>query len=313
MKICIICAANNNNFIKDIGIALKKKNYNINGYDNEFSAHISGSDIIWLEWFDGSTVQVLMSPKSSTKKYIVRLHRYELFTKRTIAQLDEITKLGYYKKIDKLVFVSEYIRQIGIEKYPWMKDISVVIPNLIDMDKFPFIEREEGNKLLFLGKLAYVKNIPLLLACMSELHKKYPGYELHIVGSIWEEEIGQYLCNFIKKTGLKNVYFRGYVDNKDLPGFTAKMSWIACTSIIESQGLGIMECMAMGMMPVIYNFGGAEDIFPEKFLFIHPCEFSEIIRYGYVRYSSHEYRYFVLNNYSIQKKLHLYEDLLKEV
>ena len=123
LKVTIIAAANNFYFIQDIAKSLS------NDFDIEMfkitpdcladlTDKIYSADILWLEWADGVNIDLLRSELLIGKKVILRLHRYELFTPRTLSLIQQLTDSGDYKKIDKLVFVSEFVLQIGIDQFP---------------------------------------------------------------------------------------------------------------------------------------------------------------------------------------------------
>lgn len=315
-KLLVIAAANNYHFINPILDGLKDEfdlgltRDPINFYSiNDLWRAIEKTDIIWLEWLDGISLHILnvLKLQGATlpkKKYIVRCHRYELFGERRLLQIQAVEP----STISKLVFVSEHVRQIGIQHFPWMAD-SVVIPNLIDIDKFPFVDREEGKNLLFLGRISYVKNLPQMLTYFQDLVGMDSDYHLHVVGQISDPELFYYKENFIAKAGLENhVTFHGRQEGEDLKRIMADMTHIACESVFESQGVGILESMATGLKPVIFSFLGAENLFPEKYLHID--------RKGFLKamleedYNPAEYREFVEDNYSIQNKIGLYRDLI---
>ncbi len=320
-KLLIIAAANNFHFIKDIAEAMRDE-FEIGLfylctdplYFGPLREAIKACDIIWFEWADGVNMELLKYSKLlASKKVILRIHRYELFTPRTLKLIQELTDTEGYKSIDKLVFVSEYVRQIGISKFPWMWDNSFVIPNLIDHTKFPMADgRKKGYNLLFLGRVSYVKNLPLCLTMFHELLKLDSNYKLHIVGEISDPELIYYLKNFAEKTKIQdNIVLHGRVDNEKLPKLMADMHYIVCSSIFESQGMGIIEGMVCGLKPVVFDFPGAENIYPDKW------EWTD--RNGFVSnillpdYDSQEYRDWAIDTFSIEYNIQKYKDLIEGV
>jgi len=318
-KLLVIAAANNFNFINDIIIALRGDfditNLGVTSKTTIKDIHnlIRDTDCIWLEWFDGVVVD-LLAHEFTKKKYlrrkkkvILRIHRYELFQDRLIGQF----KFLEPEIIDRLVFVSEYVKHIGISYFPWMER-GAVVPNLIDIDKFPFHDRQKGYNLLILGRISYVKNLPFLLDMFNELLKLDSRYRLHVVGNIHEKELVYYLQNYIQKLKLEGkIFAHGHIPNDRLPEFMKDMHYICCSSIFESQGVGILEAMACGLKPVIFNFPGAETFFPEKYLYLD--RFLFVNRTMNSDYNSREYRDFVERYYSVQQKIGLYKDLIQGV
>jgi len=319
-KLLIIAAANNFHFIKDIAdnlsewFSVKKVRFNSDILRiGDIHKQADEADIVWLEWADGLNIDFLIhSSLLANKKVILRLHRYELFTPRTLKLLSDLTNFGGYKNIDKLVFVSEFVRQIGISKFPWMKDVSVVVPNLFDHTKFPMAAgKKKGYNLLFLGRISYVKNLPLCLTMFNELLKLDSNYKLHIVGEISDPELKYYAVNFIAKTKMQdNVLWHGRVPHEKLPNLMADMNYIVCSSIFEAHPVGIIEGMCCGLKPVVFDFPGAENIYPAKWRWIDRSDF--IHSFGGV-YDSREYRDNVIDRFSIEKNIGRYKELIDEV
>jgi len=320
-KVRIIACADNFHFIKDLIPALSDE------FDIKITNISTGtgwkdfisSDVIWLEWADGKSLRVLDIIRQSCSlvntKTILRLHRYELFTPRT---LDNIAALSneFVSRIDRLVFVSKVVQQIGISKFPWMA-FSDVIPNLIDHTKFPFQEKTQGFNIMMLGRMSYVKNLPLALSMFNELSKINYRYKLHIVGEIAEPELIYYTANFVKKSGLDDrVVFHGRIDNDKLPEFMKDMNYILCASIFESFGMGILEAMCCGLKPVIFDFPGAENIFPEQWRWIDSEQFINRIEIDFQFASNsltNDYNEWAVEYYSIEKNIYLYKDLINGV
>jgi len=312
-KLLIVAAAQNFNFIRDIGEALRSQ-FDVEFYTQEIRAggnplydKVHNADVVWLEWADSPCIEILLSYNA---KFILRIHRYELFQQRTLAAIASINP----DKISKLLFVGDYIKQIGVAKFPWMER-GISIPNLIDIDKFEYCPKSRGSNLLFLGRQSYVKNLPMMLHLFHRL-SRYDHHTLHVVGEIADPELMYYRDNFIQKTGIGDrIVFHGRLEGDALAGVMAQMHYVICSSIFESQGVGILEAMAMGIKPVVYSFGGAENFFPGKYLYLTTYDFlGHFVNMGkQYMYNPVEYRNFVWDRYSIQKNLWQYADVIRKV
>jgi len=319
-KLLIMAAANNFHFIKDVANNLSEFfDVEMFGISQDvlmvggLREQIDSANVIWFEWADGLNMDLLILGNTLyDKKIILRLHRYELFTPRTLDGLQKLTDSGGYKNIDKLVFVSEFVRQIGISKFPWMAEKSVVIPNLIDHTKFPFINRERGYNLLFLGRISYVKNLPLCLTMFHELLKLDSNYKLHIIGEISDPELEYYLWNFVAKNNMfDNVIAHGRIAHELLPVFMKSMNYIVSSSIFESQGMGVIEGMCSGLRPVVFSFPGAENLYPRKWLWTDRTDFVTSILSP--DYNPQEYHEYAIRKFSIQENIGRYKNLIEGV
>jgi glycosyltransferase involved in cell wall biosynthesis len=135
---------------------------------------------------------------------------------------------------------------------------------------------------------------------MAELHRRNPSYHLHIAGKVQDASLEQYMRHIVQTLGLDSVvHFEGW--QEDIQTWLADKNYIICTSVIESQGMGILEAMAGGIKPVIHNFPGAQDTFGSEWLFTTPQEFCDQILAG--EYQSSRYRAFVENRYSLSTQL----------
>ena len=98
--------------------------------------------------------------------------------------------------------------------------------------------------------------------------------------------------------------------NDKLPKFMENMHFILSASVFESQGMGIIEAMCCGLQPIIFDFPGAKNIFPQEWLWIDYEEFESIITESYEPKLYHNY---AVENYSIERNIHQYKNLIRGV
>jgi glycosyltransferase involved in cell wall biosynthesis len=72
-----------------------------------------------------------------------------------------------------------------------------------------------------------------------------------------------------------NIFLHGIV--ADMPEWLKDKHYVVCTSPWESQHMGVMEAMATGCMPLVHNFPGAKQIYPEEFVWTTIEEFVDKI------------------------------------
>ena len=114
----------------------------------------------------------------------------------------------------------------------------------------------------------------------------------------------------INALGLRDaVFFDGY--QEDVRFWLMDKSYIISTSMIESQGMGILEGMALGLKPIIHNFPGANEIYPSEFLFNISEEFCEQIISD--SYEPMKYRRFVEEKYSLTNQLNSLNEVFTQL
>ncbi len=103
--------------------------------------------------------------------------------------------------------------------------------------------------LLYVGRVAFEKNIDFLLRMVNELRKKQPDVLLVVAG---EGPAEASLHELSKSLGLQdNIRFIGYLDrNTELNGCYKAADVFVFSSKSETQGLVLIEAMAQGV-PVV--------------------------------------------------------------
>ena len=95
------------------------------------------------------------------------------------------------------------------------------------------------------------------------------------------------------------VSWAGWQENID--EWFADKHYIVSTSVIESQGMGILEGMARGLKPVVHNFPGAEQTFTGRYLFNTAEEFCQQILS--TEYHPQQYRHYVEEKYPLTEQI----------
>ncbi|AKJ89097.1 glycosyltransferase [Clostridium sporogenes] len=284
------------NFIDDIIRYLSQK-YDtkkviVNHYD-QIDEEMKKADICWFEWCDPLVAYGSKLEMAKDKKIICRLHSYESFT-NYIYQVN-------WSNVDKVIFVAEHIKRFVLSKIFIPQDKVYVIPNGIDLSKQEYKERKKGFNIAYVGYINFKKGPMLLLHAFKKIFDTDNRYKLHIAGTFDEERYRLYFNQMIKEFGLeKNIIFYGW--QKDINKWLEDKNYLICTSVLESQGLGIMEAMSKGIRPLIHNFVGAKEVYPEKYVWSSLDDIVNML--SDEKYSSIEYRNFIENNYSISDTNH---------
>jgi glycosyltransferase involved in cell wall biosynthesis len=166
----------------------------------------------------------------------------------------------FYRRCDLVSVPSsayaEEVQALGL-RYP-----TRVISNGIDLKKFPDVDPQEirdrypGKIVLSVGRVAREKNLMFLLEAWPNLQEE--AHLIIIGGGPMESEVRQYT----KDQGLKNIHFLGMIPHEDLilSGYHRAADVFVMTSMIETQGLALMEAQAAGLVAVGINAGGTKDL-----------------------------------------------------
>lgn len=169
------------------------------------------------------------------------------------------------KKIKHLVAVSEQSKDTLMQKFDYLADKIVAIPNIVDSGYINTMASEfdpaytEGIiHLVTVSRLSPEKHLENVIYCAKYLQNKGIDFQWHIVGSglLYEE-----LKDIISQNQLEyRVILEGGQSNP-YPYVKSACLYVH-SSYVESQGLTILEAMALGVPCVVTKSLG-------------PCEFIE--------------------------------------
>jgi glycosyltransferase involved in cell wall biosynthesis len=295
-KIAFFVGSDGPTFLNDI-LAYARQRYEVRVFEGTTGRQVHDlmqwSDISWFEWCTDLARIGTGLPKVC--RTIVRLHRYEAY----LSWPKEIC----WENVDMLITVgNEWVLKA---MDAWVGNIHALvpivrIPNGVNLDAISFIPRRPGKKIAFVGTIRMVKNPILLLQCMAALKKIDPQYRLYIAGHMQDLLLLQYIEHSSKAMGLgEMIIFEDFQHN--IPAWLADKNYIVSTSVIESQGMGILEAMAAGIKPIIHNFPGAVETFGPTHLFNTPDDFCRLICES--AYDSESYRAFVERRYPLSQQL----------
>jgi glycosyltransferase involved in cell wall biosynthesis len=302
-KIAFFCGGDGMTFLNEI-VEFAKGRFPVRFFEggdvNQMAELMKWSDISWFEWCTNLAVAGSQLPKVC--KNIVRLHRYEAY--------EQWPQQVNWANVDLLITVgNSFTRDALINRVPDIETQTAMVeaPNGVNLEKFAFVNHPRGKNMAFLANLRMVKNPAFVLQCMQKLHYIDREYRLYFGGIFQDSALEQYLRHMVNALDLRDVvFFDGW--QADVNSWLEDKHYIVSTSIIESQGMGLLEGMASGLKPVIHNFPGASEIFPPEFLFNIAEEFCEQILSD--KYEPEVYRRFVEENYPLKNQLNKINDIL---
>ncbi len=152
---------------------------------------------------------------------------------------EEADKVLCYTNTDR-----ERLRERGITS-----PISV-ISNGVNCNRFIPHYESSGKKILFVGRLKPGKGVIDLLKAFVEVQKKYPQWELEIIG---DGPLLAELENYVVENGISEpVSFLGEVKNERIPDKYAESDIFVLPSLSEGLPRTVLESMACGV-PVIVS------------------------------------------------------------
>ena len=305
-KLAVLCPPGMDRFVNDLRPlfdSVGEVRVASDGSNSAINEAVAWAETIWVEW--GSELAVALTralPLDTNKRVICRLHSYEAF--------GPYPEQMNWERIDDLILVAPQILAYLRERIPDL-DLRVkrihVVPNGIDLDRLPFAERKPGRNLAFLGYINYKKGPMLLLHAFAALLQADPEYRLFLGGEYQDDRYRLYFARIARELGVEGrLIFDGWID--DVPKWLEDKQYIVCSSVLESQGMGILEAMACGVKPIVHNFVGADEVYDRRFLWTSIDQFVAQVRSQ--DYDSQSYRAFVGERYSIERTNKLLEVIL---
>lgn len=212
---------------------------------NELSTYLSPLRLLKLD-----RLLTRFRKNKSVKKAIKKAERAKekSFTNRLIFR---ITNRVYEKGL-VIISPTELVKK-ELELFGVMKPI-VVISNGMDLSLFKGRPKKFPNhapRLLHVGRLAHEKNCDIVLKAFAKIKEKLPQAKLTFTGD------GPSLEGLKKEAMelgvLDSVEFTGFIAHENLPKVYAEHDLFLTASTMETQGLVVLEALAMGLPAVGVN------------------------------------------------------------
>jgi colanic acid/amylovoran biosynthesis glycosyltransferase len=187
--------------------------------------------------------------------YSFTLHGPYIFFKPYQWRLDEKIKRSQF-----VACISHYARSQGMifappEKWQHMHIIHCGIdPNLFNV----VTHKEPGKRLLFVGRLAAAKGLPILLESLATLQKKHPDILLTVIGDGCDRKLLEQLTI---KLGLnQNVNYVGYKSQHEVREQLQQTDIFVMSSFAEGIPVVLMEAMASAVPVVATQIAGVSEL-----------------------------------------------------
>lgn len=187
---------------------------------------------------------------------------HEVWYRKNFKQYTPVMAIpGFYMELympklsDANIAISETTRNRLINLLKVDPKKIVTISNGVDLKKFEKISAEKKyGRILYVGRLEYHKRVDTLLIAYHKLKKIYADIELIIIGKGPQKE---YLQNLSGDLKLEDVRFCDQVQYERLIAIM-KSSWLlVLPSIMEGQGIVLLEAMAAGTPSIAIKSEGS--------------------------------------------------------
>ena len=235
----------------------------------ESQALLEDADIVFCEWSLGNLAWYSKHLKPG-QKLVTRFHSQELFT--------DYPRSVNFKKVDKVIFVSELIRGMAIQKFGIPSHKTVVIPNSVDTQKLDLPKAEDSQFVLgFVGMVPQMKRFDLVLDLLETLRATDRRFTLRVKGKRpedypWmaarEDEMAFYEEQYARIE--ESDLLRGAVtfdpQGDDMAQWYQGIGVAVSTSDFESFHFTLADGAASRALPVGLSWPGAEWLYPNEWL-----------------------------------------------
>ncbi len=192
-------------------------------------------------------------------EYVIVEHSTKTFyTEPTIYNLNFfmrfLAKLAY-KKANKILCVSQNIKDLIVSKNARLSDKTFVIYNPIDFETISEKSKENIDyhskkiKIISVGRITIAKNYPLLIKAFSKLHEANENTELWFVGDGSQKSELKLQC---KALGIEDsVIFWGYQQNPYK--YIKSADFFVSSSNYEGFGLVVFEALTLNKRVILTN------------------------------------------------------------
>lgn len=169
--------------------------------------------------------------------------------------------LATLQRADKVVCPSTFISN-RLQKH---KIESLVIENPLDLDKYPFFQKEDFDlNILWMRTLEPLYNPAMALMVAAIFKQKNIPFTMHIAGK--ENWHLKELIELRKKYDVeKEVNFCGFISFQQKLELAKKCDFYICTNYVDNAPVSLIEMMSLGLPIISTNVGGIPHFIKDNF------------------------------------------------
>lgn len=226
-------------------------------------------DIIHAQFYSIGAIAAVLKKRYKVP-FVITEHSSKLNTDlHNISQLDLNLAKSAYQCADKLIAVSHALAANLKNNF---QVEATVIPNIVDVSQFQYVERTPKDDFTFIsvGNLVKIKGFDQLLEAFAEAFKADNAVKLSIVGDGPELEN---LQNTVTRLNLNGkVSLLRTIGRNRIKSFYQEGDAFVLASHSETFGVVFIEAMATGLPVIATSCGGPNDIVTENAGYLIPVD-----------------------------------------
>lgn len=274
--------------------------------NHHFSANqVEWADLVWVEWC-GRNAHELSKQKWDNTKVIIRCVDIDCYT----AGAENVN----WDNVDEMLFISHHTKEMVVNRgrVPFASDAEV-IPLGIGPDQWEFRERDaSGRHVAYVGRFWSLKGSVLCPDILYELQKVDKLYHLTMLGPFAGDKKMEwhFLQYAFKELGLMDSV-KMVQRVPDMNEFFDDVDFLFNPSYKEAFSLVTAEAACKGIKPVIRNWWGAKENWPDEWIFNTQNEAIEMILSP--DYRSKDYRDYVVETWPASKEIAAVDNLIERL
>lgn len=226
-------------------------------------------DIIHAQFYSIGAIAAVLKKRYKVP-FVITEHSSKLNTDlQNISQLDLNLAKSAYQCADKLIAVSHALAANLKNNF---QVEATVIPNIVDVSQFQYVERTPKDDFTFIsvGNLVKIKGFDQLLEAFAKAFKADNAVKLSIVGDGPELEN---LQNTVTRLNLNGkVSLLRTIGRNRIKSFYQEGDAFVLASHSETFGVVFIEAMATGLPVIATSCGGPNDIVTENAGYLIPVD-----------------------------------------
>ncbi len=122
----------------------------------------------------------------------------------------------------------------------------VVIPNGVNLERFKLSKTSRDKIIVYVGRMATIKGVHVLIKSMKTLEKKHPDWSLWLVGGAFDQP-RSFFEKFMTPSTRTRIRFLGAFPNEKVPEILNKAGIFVMPTLRDGFEIAMMEAMATGI------------------------------------------------------------------